>query len=147
MDDVVHRLLLYTINNGVLTTFASLLAMVFVCFLDFTFGNVMLKRLDKAAAMPHNFIFLSLHFIIAKCESHLSTVDILLTVKSAGYINSLLTTLNSRDVIKRRNDSNGMPIHISVDGPESTPRFRRQTGVSVFETPLKQPPHISFRRV
>ena len=30
MDDVVHRLLLYTINNGVLTTFASLLAMVFV---------------------------------------------------------------------------------------------------------------------
>ncbi|EJD07970.1 uncharacterized protein FOMMEDRAFT_101388 [Fomitiporia mediterranea MF3/22] len=88
IDDVLHRLLLYTINNGLLTTFASMLAMVF------------------AAAMPNNFLFLSLHFIIAKC-----------------YVNSLLATLNSRDALKRRDDSHPMAVHISVDGPNSQPRF------------------------
>ncbi|KAL5483127.1 hypothetical protein ACEPAI_8356 [Sanghuangporus weigelae] len=88
IDDVIHRLLLYTINNGLLTTFASLLAMVF------------------AAAMPHNFLFLSLHFFIAKC-----------------YINSLLATLNSRDTLKKRDESHPMAVHISVEGPDAQPRF------------------------
>ncbi|OCB85113.1 hypothetical protein A7U60_g7738 [Sanghuangporus baumii] len=88
IDDVIHRLLLYTINNGLLTAFASLLAMVF------------------AAAMPHNFVFLSLHFIIAKC-----------------YINSLLATLNSRDTLNKRDESHPMAVHISVEGPDAQPRF------------------------
>lgn len=30
MDGVIHRLLLYTINNGLLTSMASVLAMIFV---------------------------------------------------------------------------------------------------------------------
>ncbi|KAH8115394.1 hypothetical protein DFH11DRAFT_1507892 [Phellopilus nigrolimitatus] len=90
IDDIIHRLLLYTINNGLLTSFASMLAMIF------------------AAAMPHNFLFLSLHFFIAKC-----------------YINSLLASLNSRDALKDRDDSHPMAVHISMDSPTSQPRFFR----------------------
>ncbi|KAI5120287.1 hypothetical protein M0805_005344 [Coniferiporia weirii] len=90
VDDVLHRLLLYTINNGLLTTFASFLAMIF------------------AASLPHNFLFLSVHFFIAKC-----------------YINSLLATLNSRDALRERDDSHPMALHISVEPPSNQPPFLR----------------------
>lgn len=100
IDDVIHRITLYTINNGLLTCLASLIDMV--C----------------AASMPHNFLFLSLHFIIAKC-----------------YVNSLLSTLNSRDALRdHREDTVPMAVHISVEGGSQQPRlFRRQlsTGHSV----------------
>jgi len=90
IDDVIHRLLLYTINNGLLTGFASILDMI--C----------------AASMPNNFLFLSLHFIVAKC-----------------YINSLLATLNSRDALRDKNEL-PMAVHITVDGPTSQPRYSRR---------------------
>ncbi|EJD07968.1 uncharacterized protein FOMMEDRAFT_150579 [Fomitiporia mediterranea MF3/22] len=89
MDEIIHRLLMYTVSNGLITTFASLLAMLF------------------AATMPHNFLFISLHFVIAKT-----------------YINSVLATLNSRDALKKRDDSNLIAVQISVEG-HSQPHFRR----------------------
>lgn len=92
IDDTIHRIILYTINNGLLTAFASLLDMI--C----------------AASMPHNFLFLSLHFIIAKC-----------------YVNSLLSTLNTRDALRAdRENSHDMAVVVNA-GTASQPRiFRRQ---------------------
>jgi len=82
MDDIIHRIILYTINNGLFTCVASLIDMV--C----------------AASMPHNFLFLSLHFIIAKC-----------------YVNSLLSTLNSRDTLRDRDEGSfQMAVHVAVEG-------------------------------
>jgi len=98
IDDIIHRIILYTINNGLFTCLASLIDMI--C----------------AASMPHNFLFLSLHFIIAKC-----------------YVNSLLSTLNSRDALRDREESSfPMGVHVAVEaGTKSQPRilFRRQQGV------------------
>ncbi|KLO06657.1 hypothetical protein SCHPADRAFT_837763 [Schizopora paradoxa] len=96
IDDIIHRIILYTINNGLFTCLASLIDMV--C----------------AASMPHNFLFLSLHFIIAKC-----------------YVNSLLSSLNSRDALRDREENGSFPmqVHVAVDtGTQSHPRImlRRQ---------------------
>ncbi|KAL5532060.1 hypothetical protein ACEPAF_5624 [Sanghuangporus sanghuang] len=89
MDEIIHKLLIYSISNGILTTLGSFLAMLF------------------AAIMPHNFLFIALHFIIVKC-----------------YVNSLLATLNSRDALKKRHDSDAVAYQVSVEG-HSQPRFRR----------------------
>ncbi|KAL5483128.1 hypothetical protein ACEPAI_8357 [Sanghuangporus weigelae] len=89
MDEIIHKLLIYSISNGILTTFGSFLAMLF------------------AVITSHNFLFIALHFIISKC-----------------YVNSLLATLNSRDALKKRHDSNTGVYQVSVEG-HSQPRFRR----------------------
>ncbi|KAL5504744.1 hypothetical protein ACEPAH_7407 [Sanghuangporus vaninii] len=59
MDEIIHKLLIYSVSNGVLTTLGSFLAMLF------------------AAIMPRNFLFIALHFIISKCyvNSLLATLN------------------------------------------------------------------------
>lgn len=79
--------------------------------------------------MPHNFIFLSTHFIIAKCKLFYHQTCSKTSIASIGYSNSLFATLNSRDALKNRDDSHPMAVHISVDGPDSQPRFFRHNKV------------------
>lgn len=64
MDEVISSLVLYTFENGLLTCAGTVLSMI--CWLT----------------MPHNRLFLALHFMIAKL-----------------YANSLLATLNTRKTI------------------------------------------------
>ncbi|KAL5512599.1 hypothetical protein ACEPAG_3252 [Sanghuangporus baumii] len=89
MDEIIHKLLIYSISNGILTTLGSFLAMLF------------------AVIKSRSFLFIALHFIISKC-----------------YVNSLLATLNSRDALRKRHDSNAVAYQVSVEG-HSQPRFRR----------------------
>ncbi|EJD07966.1 uncharacterized protein FOMMEDRAFT_25189 [Fomitiporia mediterranea MF3/22] len=105
MDEIIHKLLMYTVCNGLVTATASLLAMVFI------------------VTMPHSLLFLSLHFIIAKC-----------------YVNSLLATLNSRDALKKREDTGPVAVQISVEG-HSQPHFRS------YRPSRKSPPIIDERGI
>ncbi|KAI0819008.1 hypothetical protein BC629DRAFT_1588321 [Irpex lacteus] len=69
MDYVIDTIVLYSIENGVLTSIT--VVVTFICWLT----------------MPNNFIFLAMHFVIAKM-----------------YANSLLSTLNARKHIVARSD-------------------------------------------
>jgi len=65
VDNIIDSLVLYTLENGSLTCAATVLSMI--CWLT----------------MPHNRLFLALHFMIAKL-----------------YANSLLGTLNARQTLR-----------------------------------------------
>ncbi|KAI0819007.1 hypothetical protein BC629DRAFT_690805 [Irpex lacteus] len=67
MDYIIDTIMVYTVENGMLTSLSVVAS--FICWLT----------------MPHNFIFLALHFVITKM-----------------YANSLLATLNARKHIKDR---------------------------------------------
>jgi len=67
MDDVIDSIIIYTINNGTLTCISTIVSLI--CWLT----------------MPHNLIFMALHFAIAKM-----------------YANSLFATLNMRRSFRER---------------------------------------------
>lgn len=67
MDKVVGSIIIYTVNNGAITCVSTIVSMI--CWLT----------------MPHNLIFMALHFAIAKM-----------------YANSLLATLNTRRALRGR---------------------------------------------
>jgi len=67
MDKVIGSIIVYTVNNGALTCVSTIVSMI--CFLT----------------MPHNLIFMALHFAISKM-----------------YANSLLATLNTRQTLRGR---------------------------------------------
>ncbi|KAI9467365.1 hypothetical protein BJY52DRAFT_65636 [Lactarius psammicola] len=67
MDKVVGSIIVYTVNNGALTCVSTIVSMI--CWLT----------------MPHNLIFMALHFAIGKM-----------------YANSLLATLNTRQALRGR---------------------------------------------
>jgi hypothetical protein len=67
MDDVIDSIIIYTINNGTLTCISTIVSLI--CWLT----------------MPHNLIFMALHFAIAKM-----------------YANSLFATLNMRRSFRGR---------------------------------------------
>lgn len=71
--------------------------------------------------MPNNFVYMSLHFILPKCEyehrvfrgcSKL-TRDNKLTVQPTVLLNSLLATLNARESLRETDPGDLVPIHLS----------------------------------
>ncbi|KAH9002484.1 hypothetical protein EDB86DRAFT_3074254 [Lactarius hatsudake] len=67
MDKVIGSIIVYTVNNGAITCVSTIVSMI--CWLT----------------MPHNLIFMALHFAISKM-----------------YANSLLATLNTRQALRGR---------------------------------------------
>ncbi|KAH8982825.1 hypothetical protein EDB92DRAFT_1952076 [Lactarius akahatsu] len=67
MDKVIGSIIVYTVNNGAITCVSTIVSMI--CWLT----------------MPHNLIFMALHFAIGKM-----------------YANSLLATLNTRQALRGR---------------------------------------------
>ena len=129
MDEIIHRLLMYTIGNGVLTTLGTLLAMVFVR----RYTNTLIFGLDSCSSGCHIAKQLSLHrSSFHNCQMCVFLLLCLLTKfwRILAYLNSLLATLNSRDALKKRDGSEPVAYQISVEG-HSQPRFRRYT-VSTF---------------
>ncbi|KAI0050252.1 hypothetical protein FA95DRAFT_1603760 [Auriscalpium vulgare] len=103
MDHVIDLIMIYTVNNGALTTFATIVSMI--CWL----------------AMPHNLIFMALHFGIAKL-----------------YANSLLGTLNTRNQLRGRSQSSAdrdhpMPVLFPDSYGRRLTRFQRSTGEVVSD--------------
>ncbi|KAH9986354.1 hypothetical protein BJV74DRAFT_540382 [Russula compacta] len=91
MDDVIDAIIVYTINNGTLTCISTIISMI--CWLT----------------MPHNLIFMALHFVIAKM-----------------YANSLFGTLNMRQSFRGRTvppQENGNPMPVLF--PDSFNRNNR----------------------
>ncbi|KAJ3529594.1 hypothetical protein NM688_g7834 [Phlebia brevispora] len=76
MDQIIDVIIVYTVENGLLTSMCTVAS--FVCWVT----------------MPHNFIFLGLHFAIGKL-----------------YANSFLATLNARAHIKERTTSSREQRH------------------------------------
>jgi hypothetical protein len=88
MDKVVGSIIVYTVNNGALTCVSTIVSMI--CWLT----------------MPHNLIFMALHFVIAKM-----------------YANSLLATLNTRKALRGRTvpfketPGHGHPMPVLLSSP------------------------------
>lgn len=89
MDKVIGSIIVYTVNNGALTCVSTIASLI--CWLT----------------MPHNLIFMALHFAIAKM-----------------YANSLLATLNTRRALRGRTvqfkeapGSAGHPMPVLLSSP------------------------------
>lgn len=101
MDSVINSITLYTIESGMLTGIITGVALI--CWL----------------VMPHNLIFLAIHFVISKL-----------------YANAFLATLNARKVLKGR-------AHSSVDAhslprvafPDNLSRSRFSQGIRFSTRP------------
>ncbi|KAK7027992.1 hypothetical protein VNI00_015078 [Paramarasmius palmivorus] len=93
-DTLINRLILYTINNGALTTAASIAVMIFLT--------------------SHSLIYYVIYMTVAHCSGSLRfDCDVTLTLCcSTVYIGSLLSTLNSRDQIVNSRK------HITIDTVE-----------------------------
>ncbi|KAJ3482529.1 hypothetical protein NLI96_g6924 [Meripilus lineatus] len=113
MDSIIDSITLYTIENGVLTCVATTVSLV------------------AWITMPHNLIFLSMHFAICKL-----------------YANALLATLNARKTLRGRSQgSTDVSDHpMPVLFPDSYNSRTSRNPFSVSFTPLttSPPSHICF---
>ncbi|KAI0081010.1 hypothetical protein K474DRAFT_1657195 [Panus rudis PR-1116 ss-1] len=94
MDKIIDSITLYTIENGLLTCVTTVISLI--CWI----------------AMPHNLIFLGLHFAISKL-----------------YSNSFLATLNSRKALRGRSQASSdreMPVLFPDNRWSRNPGSRRE---------------------
>ncbi|TFK56308.1 hypothetical protein OE88DRAFT_226 [Heliocybe sulcata] len=76
MDQIVDAIMVYTINNGILTCVCTVISLI--CWV----------------VMPHNLIFLGIHFALSKL-----------------YANSFLATINTRETLRERSHASSERGH------------------------------------
>lgn len=118
MNQILDSLVIYTFENGSLTSAATVISMM--CWL----------------IMPHNRIFLGIHFGISKRELNIlpNRAGCLTILDVEVYANSLLATLITRKQFRRGRASmsqNALPVVFSTD----------------FETATPTPSHLTFGHI
>ncbi|KAI0789358.1 hypothetical protein C8Q75DRAFT_156143 [Abortiporus biennis] len=103
MDGIIDSITLYTVENGMLTCITTIISLI--CWIT----------------MPHNLIFLALHFGISKL-----------------YANAFMATLNARKVLRGKSQGSSdrnhhsLPILFSSEGGESrSGRFGGSRGIGI----------------
>ncbi|KAI9447667.1 hypothetical protein H4582DRAFT_15103 [Lactarius indigo] len=103
MDKVIGSIIIYTVNNGAITCVSTIVSMI--CWLT----------------MPHNLIFMALHFAIGKM-----------------YANSLLATLNTRQALR------GRAVHFKEAAGHPLPVLLPSSGSHPIRSPLPPDGTIGF---
>ncbi|KAK7682503.1 hypothetical protein QCA50_014303 [Cerrena zonata] len=107
MDNIIDSITLYTVENGLLTCLTTVISLI--CWL----------------MMPHNLIFLGLHFVISKL-----------------YSNTFLATLNARNGLRGRSRA-----QTTVRLPDNLTQFsRREPHVSRYDIHPITPVQISVEK-
>lgn len=106
MDQVVDAIMIYTINNGILTCVCTVISLI--CWV----------------VMPHNLIFLGIHFALSKL-----------------YANSFMATINTRETLREKShpsSERGHPLPVLFPHRSSASnRFLDRSGVNSRATKLE----------
>jgi len=114
MDSIINSITLYTIENGLLTCVVTILSLIFWI------------------TMPHNLIFLAMHFAISKM-----------------YANALLATLNSRKRLRGRSQSSSdreMPVRLPNRRTSRANQYSSRNNSRTDNQPISSKIHVSAEK-
>lgn len=117
----------YVVNTGLLTSLSAICTFVTVCELihpEFRFADIVVLQY---ATMPNNYIFMGFYFSLSKRMRHSFTFIPQYEVRSlnfAVYFNSLLATLNARDLIRDGKTTRSLGTYSASSGVGAYPMPR-----------------------
>lgn len=129
-DNLINRLMLFSINTGLLTSICAVMSLISVCKTSQMAGkSVPDSNAAQIVAWPDTFIFVAFYFCLGRRTYNVANhVVHELNAMFSVYCNSLLATLNVRKTI--RHDSSDEPMALSlhrarrpVDSPSSSARM------------------------
>jgi hypothetical protein len=129
-DNLINRLMLFTINTGLLTSVCAVMSLISVCKISQMARNsVPDSHAVQIIVWPDAFIYVAFYFCLGRRTYNVANNAVYeLNVMFSVYCNSLLATLNVRKTI--RHDSSDEPMALSlhrarrpVDSPSSSARM------------------------